>query len=86
MTSLIQRISLALLLSFLIFGVVGHLFLSIDTTSHAAQEANCPIHSGVAQFEKVHTFTQKPTTAIGETKDNTNIFNLGAKIYHPPTF
>ncbi len=85
MTGLIRRLSIALLLFLLIVGAVGHLFLSTTNTSHAAQEANCPIHSGMVQPEKIQPFTQKPATTIGETKDETLVLNLGAKISHPPT-
>ena len=86
MTDLIRRLSLVLLLFLLLVGAVGHLFLSTDNTSHAAQEANCPIHSGIAQPEKAHPFTLKPAIAIRETQDGTRAFNLSAKISHPPTF
>jgi hypothetical protein len=86
MTDLIRRLSLALLLFLLLVGAAGHLFLSADNTSHAAQEANCPIHSGMAQPEKAQPFTLKPAVTIGETQDGTRAFNLSAKISHPPTF
>jgi hypothetical protein len=86
MTDLIRRLSLALLLFLLIVGAVGHLFLSTNNTSYAAQEANCPIHSGMAQPEKAQPFTFKPAVTIGETQDGTRAFNLSAKISHPPTF
>ncbi|MBI3163305.1 MAG: hypothetical protein HYZ24_01370 [Chloroflexi bacterium] len=86
MTDLIRRLSLALLLFLLIIGTVGHLFLSTDNTSHAAQEANCPIHSGMVQPEKAQPSTFKPASTIGETQDGTRAFNLSSKISHPPTF
>jgi hypothetical protein len=86
MTDLIRRLSLALLLFLLLVGVSGHLFLSADNTSHAAQEANCPIHSGMAQPEKEQPFTRKPAVTIGEIQDSTHAFNLSVKISHPPTF
>ncbi|MDO9302761.1 MAG: hypothetical protein Q7T89_15350 [Anaerolineales bacterium] len=86
MTDLIRRLSLVLLLFLLLAGAAGHLFLSAENTSHAAQEANCSIHSGMAQPEKAQPFTLKPTVTIGETQDGTCAFNLSAKISHPPTF
>jgi hypothetical protein len=86
MIDLIRRLSLALLLFLLIVGAVGHLFLSITNTSHTAQEANCPIHSGMTQPERAQPFTLKPATTIGETQDSTHAFNLATKISHPPTF
>jgi hypothetical protein len=86
MTDLLRRLSLALLLFLLIVGLGGHLFLSTTNTSHAAQEANCPIHSGMDQSEKAQPFTQKPAFTIGETQDGKHAFNLSAKISHPPTF
>ena len=86
MTDLIRRLSLALLLLLLLAGAAGHLFLSADNTSHATQEANCPIHSGMAQTEKVQPFTLKPAVTIGEIQDCTRAFNLNVKISHPPTF
>jgi len=86
MTDLIRRLSLALLLFLLIIGTVGHLFLSTDNTSHAAQEANCPIHSGMAQPEKAQPFTLKPAITMGETQDDSRALNLATKISHPPTF
>ena len=85
MTDLIRRLSLALLLLLLLAGAAGHLFLSADNTSHAAQEANCPIHSGMAQPEKAQPFTLKPAITIGEIQDGTRALNLSAKISHPPT-
>ena len=85
MTDLIRRLSLALLLFLLIVGSVGHFFLSTTNTFHAAQEANCPIHSDMAQPERGQPFTLKPAMTIGETQDSTRAFNLGAKISHPPT-
>jgi hypothetical protein len=84
MTDLIRRLSLALLLFLLLVGAAGHLFLSADNTSHAAQEANCPIHSGMAQPEKAQPFTHKSAVTIGETQDGTCALSLGAKIPHPP--
>jgi len=86
MTDLIRRLSLALLLFLLLVGAAGHLYLSADNTSHAAQEANCPIHGGMAQPEKAQPFTLKPAVMIGEIHDDTRAFNLSAKISHPPTF
>ena len=86
MTDLIRRLSLALLLFLLIVGVAGHLFLSQNNSSHAAQEANCPIHSGMAQPEKAQPFTLKPAITMGETQDDSRAFNLATKISHPPTF
>ena len=86
MTDLLRRLSLVLLLFLLLVGAAGHLFLSADNTSHAAQEANCPIHSGMAQPEKAQPFTLKPVITIGEMQEGTRAFNLSAKISHPPTF
>lgn len=86
MTDFIRRLSLALLLFLLIFGAVGHLFSSANNTSHAAQEANCPIHSGVAQPERAQPVTLKPAVTVGEKQDSTHAFNLSVKISHPPTF
>lgn len=86
MTDLMRRLSLALLLFLLLVGAAGHLFLSTTNPSHVAQEANCPIHSGMAQPEKPQPFTLKPVVTIGETQDGMRAFNLSAKISHPPTF
>ena len=86
MTGLIRRLSIALLLSLLVVGTVGHLFLLTTNIAHAAQEANCPIHHGMAQPEKAQPFTLKPAITIGETQDCTHAFNLATKISHPPTF
>jgi len=80
MSDLFRRLSLALLLFLLLVGAAGHLFLSADNTSHATQEANCPIHSGMAQTEKVQPFTLKPAVTIGEIQDCTRAFNLNVKI------
>ncbi len=85
MSDLIRRLSLALLLFLLLVGAAGHLFLSGDNTPHVAQEANCPIHSGMAQPEKTQPFTLKPAVMIGEIHDDTRALNLSAKISHPPT-
>jgi hypothetical protein len=86
MTDFTRRVSLALLLFLLIFGVVGHLFSFTNNISHITQEANCPIHCGIAQPERAQTFTLKPAISIGETQDGTHALNLGVKISHPPTF
>ncbi len=62
------------------------MFLSTTNASHAEQEANCPIHSGMTQPEKAQLFTHKPAVMIGETQDGTHDFKLATKITHPPTF
>ena len=86
MTDLIRRLALAVLLFLLLVGAAGHLFLSTTNASHAAQEANCPIHSGMVQPEKAQPFIHKPAITIGETKDGARALTLSAEILHPPTF
>lgn len=86
MKNLVRRLSLALLLFLLLIGAADHLFLSAYNISHATQEANCPIHSGMAQLEKAKLFIIRPVTAIGEMQDSTHALGLTAKITHPPTF
>ncbi|MEW6717042.1 MAG: hypothetical protein AB1345_06040 [Chloroflexota bacterium] len=85
MIALIRRLSLALLFLLLILGTAGHLFLSAVNVPHVAQEANCPIHSGMAQPERVGPYyIHKPAMMIGERQDGARAFILGAKIPHPP--
>ncbi|MBC7878174.1 MAG: hypothetical protein H7Y59_13470 [Anaerolineales bacterium] len=86
MTDLIRRLSLALLLFLLVFGVMGHVFSFANNASHISQESNCPIHGAIAEPKEVQPFTLKPAIAIGEIQDSTHALKLSVKISHPPTF
>ena len=85
MTPIIRRLSLVFLLLIVILGTAGHLFSSAANTSHITQEANCPIHSGMAQPERIQPYTHQPAMMIAEALDGTHDFDLDTKISHPPT-
>lgn len=85
MTDLIRRLAILCLVFLLLMGAAQDLLLSANSVLHVAQEANCPIHSGIAQPERAQLLIQLPVITIGEMHDSTHAFHLSAKISHPPT-
>lgn len=83
MIELLRRLSILLLVLLLVMGAAEHLFLT--TTSHAALEANCPVHGGIVQLERTQLLLQVPVYLMREVQDKTSAFDLSAKISHPPT-
>ena len=85
MTDLLRRLSILLLVLLLAMGVAEHVLLTPVGTSHAAQEASCPIHGGIVQSERTQLLLHLTVQLRRETQDSTSAFDLSAKIPHPPT-
>ncbi len=85
MRDAIKQLFIFVLVILLMVGFFDHLFSSGIDNLHFSQEANCPIHSGVAQPEPEPAFLQVSADRIGEKQDDTHAFDLIAKISHPPT-
>lgn len=85
MADLLRRLSLALLLVLLLFGLAGHLILPTSNIHHNAPESTCAIHNGMIQPNGLKSLARKSAVGIGEIQDCTNALSLSAKISHPPT-
>lgn len=85
MADLLRRLSLALLLVLLLFGLAGHLILPASNVHHTAPESTCAIHNGMIQPNGLKSLAHESAIIVGGKQDSTNALCLSAKIYHPPT-